>query len=53
MTLEERKEQLLDQQKSAEMNFHQITGAIAVIEQQIADEAEKESGKTKNSGGSR
>tara|TARA_R100001463_G_scaffold43544_6_gene90858 strand:- start:11638 stop:11799 length:162 start_codon:yes stop_codon:yes gene_type:complete len=47
MTLEERKEQLIDQQKQAEMNFHQITGAIAVVEQQINDEAEGKANKTK------
>lgn len=38
MTLEERLAQLKEQQRQAETNFHQITGAIAVVEQQIADE---------------
>ena len=40
MTLQERLEQLKEQQRQAEVNFHQITGAIAVLEQQIADEKE-------------
>tara|TARA_B100001939_G_C16532590_1_gene442699 strand:- start:198 stop:386 length:189 start_codon:yes stop_codon:yes gene_type:complete len=40
MTLEERMAQLKEQQRQAEVNFHQITGAIAVLEQQIADEKE-------------
>ena len=40
MTLQERLEQLKEQQRQAEVNFHQITGAIAVLEQQIVDEKE-------------
>tara|TARA_B100000902_G_C26655599_1_gene595874 strand:+ start:40 stop:186 length:147 start_codon:yes stop_codon:yes gene_type:complete len=40
MTLEERMSQLKEQQRQAEVNFHQITGAIALLEQQIADEKE-------------
>ena len=40
MTLEESLEQLKEQQRQAEVNFHQITGAIAVLEQQVADEKE-------------
>lgn len=38
MTLEERLKQLKEQQRQAEVNFHQITGAVAVLEQQINDE---------------
>lgn len=37
-TLEERKTELLNQQKQMETNFHQITGAIAVIDQMIEDD---------------
>ena len=40
MTVQDRLEQLEEQQRQAEVNFHQITGAIAVLEQQIADEKE-------------
>ena len=40
MTLEERMAQLKEQQRQTEVNFHQITGAIALLEQQIADEKE-------------
>ena len=36
--LQERKEELLNQQKQMEANFHQITGAIALVQQMIADE---------------
>lgn len=39
-SLKERKEELLNQQKQMEANFHQITGALALVEQMIADEAE-------------
>ena len=42
MTLQERLDQLKEQQKQAEVNFHQISGAIAVVEQQVADEKEDE-----------
>ena len=38
MSLQERLEQLKEQQRQAEVNFHQITGAIALLEQQIKDE---------------
>lgn len=41
MTIDERLESLREQQRQAEVNFHQITGAIAVLEQQKADEKEK------------
>jgi len=37
-TLQERLEELQNQQKQMEANFHQITGAIAVIQQMITDE---------------
>jgi len=37
MTLEERLAQLLEQQKQAEVNFHQIAGAIAMVKQQIEE----------------
>jgi hypothetical protein len=53
MTTQERLDQLREQQRQAEVNFHQITGAIAVMEQQLADEQEapketpKEEGKKK------
>jgi|TARA_R100000995_G_scaffold1677_1_gene1086 hypothetical protein len=40
MTLEERMAQLKEQQRQAEVNFHQITGAIALVEQQMNDEKE-------------
>jgi hypothetical protein len=38
MTLQERLDQLKEQQKQAEVNFHQIGGAIAVVGQQLEDE---------------
>jgi len=38
MTIKERLEQLKEQQRQAEVNFHQITVAVAVLEQQVADE---------------
>lgn len=37
-TLQERLEELQGQQKQMEANFHQITGAIAVVQQMIVDE---------------
>jgi hypothetical protein len=37
-TLEERKAELMNQQKAMEANFHQITGAIALVNQMIEDE---------------
>ena len=40
MTLAERKEQLNEQLKQAEVNYHQIVGAIAILDQQIKDEEE-------------
>ena len=37
-TLQERIEELQNQQKQMEANFHQVTGAIAVLQQMQADE---------------
>ena len=37
-TLKERLEELLQQQRQAEVNFHQITGAIAMLQQQLEEE---------------
>jgi hypothetical protein len=37
-TLQERLEELQNQQKQMEANFHQITGAIALVSQMITDE---------------
>tara|TARA_R110002020_G_scaffold413646_1_gene623248 strand:+ start:584 stop:745 length:162 start_codon:yes stop_codon:yes gene_type:complete len=39
-TLQERKDELMNQQKQMEANFHQITGAIALVDQMITDEEE-------------
>ena len=39
-TLEERKEELIKQQKQMETNFHQIAGAIAMVDQMIQEEKE-------------
>ena len=44
MTLEERKAQLIEQQKQAEVNFHQIAGAIAMTNQLLEKAEAKESG---------
>ena len=38
MTLQERLDELTNQQKQMEANFHQITGAIALVQQMITDE---------------
>jgi|TARA_B100001123_G_C15148545_1_gene962554 hypothetical protein len=40
MTLQERLEELINQQKQLEANFHQVTGAVAMVQQMIADEEE-------------
>ena len=40
--LKEQLEGLTEQQKQAEVNFHQITGAVAMT-QQLLDKAEEES----------
>ena len=40
MTLQERLEELINQQKQLEANFHQVTGAVAMVQQMIADEKE-------------
>ena len=37
-TLEERKQELLNQQKQMETNFHQIAGAIAMVDQMMQEE---------------
>jgi hypothetical protein len=37
-TLNERLEELQNQQKQMEASFHQITGAIALVQQMIEDE---------------
>jgi hypothetical protein len=37
-TLDERLGELMNQQKQMEANFHQITGAIALVQQMIEDE---------------
>jgi hypothetical protein len=39
--LEKKREDLQNQQKQAEMNFHQITGALAVVDQMIEEEKQK------------
>ena len=39
-TLDERLEELSNQQKQMEANFHQITGAIALVQQMITDKKE-------------
>lgn len=38
MTLQERLEELINQQKQLEANFHQVTGAVAMVQQMLADE---------------
>ena len=51
MTKAELKEQLdnlTEQQKQAEVNFHQITGAVAMT-QQLLDKTEEEESKAKDS----
>ena len=50
MTIDELKtqiEQLTEQQKQAEVNFHQITGAIAATQQLLEKAEAKESGDKK------
>ena len=46
--LKEQLEGLTEQQKQAEVNFHQITGAVAMT-QQLLDKAEEEEAKAKDS----
>ncbi len=41
-TLQERLDELQNQQKQMEANFHQITGAIALVNQMIVDEETEE-----------
>ena len=35
--LEKQKESLVQQQRQAEVNFHQIAGAIALVDQQLKE----------------
>tara|TARA_R100000656_G_scaffold22040_2_gene19721 strand:- start:80 stop:256 length:177 start_codon:yes stop_codon:yes gene_type:complete len=46
--LQEQLDGLTEQQKQAEVNFHQITGAVAMT-QQLLDKAEEEDSKAKDS----
>jgi len=39
--LEKKREDLVNQQKAAEANFHQVTGALAVVDQLIEEEKQK------------
>jgi len=51
MTVAELQEQLdglTDQQKQAEVNFHQVTGAVAIT-QQLLEKAKEEESKAKDS----
>ena len=51
MTVAELQEQLdglTEQQKQAEVNFHQVTGAVAIT-QQLLDKAKEEESKAKDS----
>ena len=44
-SLEEKRDELLQQQKQMEANFHQITGAIALVEQMIQDDKAEDKAK--------
>jgi hypothetical protein len=46
--LKEQLQQLTDQQKQAEVNFHQVTGAVAMI-QQLLEKTEVDEAKVKDS----
>ena len=46
--LQEQLDGLTEQQQQAEVNFHQITGAVAMT-QQLLDKAEEEEAKAKDS----
>jgi hypothetical protein len=46
--LKEQLQQLTDQQKQAEVNFHQVTGAVAMI-QQLLEKTEADEAKVKDS----
>tara|TARA_R110000824_G_C15133696_1_gene669299 strand:- start:908 stop:1069 length:162 start_codon:yes stop_codon:yes gene_type:complete len=46
-TLKERLDELMNQQKQMEANFHQITGAIALVNQMILDEETPKDAKEK------
>tara|TARA_R100000734_G_C3230600_1_gene38762 strand:- start:110 stop:274 length:165 start_codon:yes stop_codon:yes gene_type:complete len=43
--LEEKVQGLTEQQKQAEVNYHQVTGALAVSQQLLEEAKAKESGK--------
>jgi hypothetical protein len=43
--LEEKVQSLTEQQKQAEINYHQVTGALAVSQQLLEEAKAKESGK--------
>ena len=51
-TLDERLEELTNQQKQMEANFHQITGAIALVQQMIEDEKNNKEEKKESKKGS-
>ena len=44
-SLEEKRDELLQQQQQMEANFHQITGAIALVEQMIQDDKTEDKAK--------
>jgi len=46
--LKEQLQQLTDQQKQAEVNFHQVTGAVAIT-QQLLEKTEADEAKVKDS----
>jgi|TARA_R100001530_G_scaffold129993_1_gene100630 hypothetical protein len=46
--LEDQLQQLTEQQKQAEVSFHQVTGAVAIT-QQLLDKAKEEESKAKDS----
>jgi len=46
--LQEQLDGLTDQQKQAEVNFHQVTGAVAIT-QQLLEKAKEEESKAKDS----
>jgi len=48
--LKEQLQQLIDQQKQAEVNFHQVTGAVAIT-QQLLEKTEADEAKVKESEG--
>ena len=46
-SIDDRIKELQEQQKQTEVNFHQITGAIAVLEQQKQEESASANDKKK------